>query len=281
MHRASKATATSGRAIVCSPIISTSATARARTATTTGIFALVSFVKSVRLPAGPPTAASVPLVFAKAAADVWRSSPSSRVVCVFAACFGTTTIWPAVPPWSTFTANEARSCWEGGAPWMAASTKYPESNNPGDWRLELLEVLRRRQRAAELRDAGLDGAEPARRAAGRPTAPAMPAAAGPLRRELAEPGLDAAAPVLSAPSPAVSWPPPVLSWPMPLARAALPLRSFAMPPCSCVEPRGACQAGRQVTDLFAATVETVAAPASLAGRRRARTALRRRSCAPR
>ena len=57
-----------------------------------GIFALVSFVKSVRLPAGPPTATSVPLVFANAAADVWRSSPSSRVVCVLAACCGTTTI---------------------------------------------------------------------------------------------------------------------------------------------------------------------------------------------
>ena len=65
------------------------------------------------------------------------------------------------------TANEARSWWAGGAPWIAASTKYPESNSPGDWALELLEVLRRRQRAAELRDAGLQLAEPADELAGR------------------------------------------------------------------------------------------------------------------
>ena len=249
--RRSKATATSGRAIVCSPIISTSATASARTATTAGIFALVSFVKSVRLPAGPPTAVVLPVLAANAAAESGgrrRAPASSRVRGLLRHDHDLAGGAALVD-----VHRERGQVLLGGRSALdGREHEVPGVEQPRRLGLELLEVLRRRQRPAELRDAGLELAETPDELAGR--ADSTGDAGLQLARtagELAEPGLErGGAGVQRTFSPAVSWPPPALSFPMPLASEELPLRSFAMPPCSWASRRRAAQTGRQCHRLL-------------------------------
>ena len=168
-----------------------------------------------------------------------RSSPSvARRLASRAACRGTTTIWPALPPRSRFTANEARARSACGRALDGGEHEVARVEQPRRLALELLEVLRSRagrRGTWRRRPRACRGRRRAARSVPCPLASPVCSSPAPVV-SWPRPASSAAAPSSSARSPVVSWPPPVDSCAMPPARSALPLRSFAIPPCSSVEP---------------------------------------------